>query len=307
MTKSRENGKREWYVDMRSSPFVYRRPSTLAEAISELVAYRGEAKLIAGGQSLMPMLAFRLVAPSCLIDISRLPDLKSVDVDPSGTVIGALVTWHQIEMNRHLAIHHPLLVAAISHVAHYQIRNRGTVGGSLAHADPASELLGIAVTCDAQITIVGVSGERIIAADDFCTGSLTTVLEDDEIVTRLRLPPWPAGRRWAFEEFARRRGDFAIAGVALFYDLNEQGLACDVHLGVIGAGDRPRRLTRVEALLEGRRIDAAVIRVASELAAAAVDPPSDIHAGADYRRDLVSVLVERALARAAGLTMAEAA
>lgn len=292
---------------MKSSPFVYRRPSTLTEAISELVFYRGEAKLIAGGQSLMPMLAFRLAAPACLIDIGRLPDLKAIDVDQSGIAIGALVTWHEIEMDRHLATHHPLLVAAVSHVAHYQIRNRGTVGGSLAHADPASELLGIAVTCDAQITIAGVSGERIVAAGDFCTGSLTTVLKDDEIVTRLRLPPWAAGRRWAFEEFARRRGDFAIAGVALFYDLNEQGVAYDVHLGVIGAGDRPSRLTRVEALLEGRRIDAAVIRAASEMAAAAVDPPSDIHASADYRRDLVSVLVERALARAAGLTMAEAA
>jgi carbon-monoxide dehydrogenase medium subunit len=292
---------------MKLPQFDYVCPATLKDAISILAAHDGEAKVIAGGQSLMPMLAFRLAAPKLLVDIGKLPDLKRIDISDEGTNLGALVTWRDIERDRRLAEAHPLLVAAIAHVAHYQIRNRGTVGGSLAHADPAAEMLGIAVTCDALITISGPAGQRVVAANDFCLGGLSTVLASDELITHVRLPHWKRGRPWAFQEFARRRGDFALAGVAIFYDLDTQGLVRDAHLGIIGVGDRPTRLKAVEAFLDGKRLDADLMAKAADMARAAVDPTGDIHAEAAYRRDLIGVLVERALAAASGTAIAEAA
>lgn len=289
-------------------PFLdYILPDTLADAIAALAEHGGDAKVIAGGQSLMPMLAFRLLAPKFLVDIGRLPGLRAIDISAQAIEIGALVTWRDIERDVRLIEVHPLLVAAIAHVAHYQIRNRGTVGGSLAHADPAAEMLGIAVTCDAQISIAGSTGQRIVSAQDFCLGGLSTVLEPDELVVGVKLPAWKNGRRWAFEEFARRRGDFALAGVALFFDCNAHGAVQGAHIGVIGVADRPMRLGAVEALLEGKVLNADLVMRAADLARHAVDPPDDIHADADYRRDLIGVLLERALARAGGIAMAEAA
>jgi carbon-monoxide dehydrogenase medium subunit len=188
---------------------------------------------------------------------------------------------------------------AIAHVAHYQIRNRGTVGGSLAHADPAAELPGIAVTCDAEITLVGAAGARTIRAGEFFTGPLSTVRRADEIITELHLPFWPEHRRWAFQEFAQRQGDFALAGIALFYDQDRHGRVRDAHIGVIGACNRPQRLTEVEALLNGRAVDEDLIREAAAAAAQTIDPPEDFHAGVAYRRALVATLVERSLRTAA--------
>jgi carbon-monoxide dehydrogenase medium subunit len=209
------------------------------------------------------------------------------------------VRWRDIDDDPRLATAHPLLRAAIAHVAHYQIRNRGTVGGSLAHADPAAELPGIAVTCDAEISLVGPAGARTIRAGEFFTGPLSTLRRPDEIITELHLPFWPADRRWTFQEFAQRQGDFALAGIALFYDEDAQGRAANAHVGIIGACDRPQRLTRVENLLNGHPIDEALIRRAAATAAQEVDPPQDLHASAAYRRGLVATLVERGL-RAAG-------
>jgi len=220
-------------------------------------------------------------------------------VDTAGVRLGAKVRWRDIEDDRRLASAHPLLHAAVAHVAHYQIRNRGTVGGSLAHADPAAELPGVAVTCDVEIGIVGTAGQRTLRAAEFFTGPLTTELRSDEIITELRLPSWPAARRWGFEEFSLRQGDFALAGIALFYDEDAQGRACNPHIGVIGACRRPHRLEPAEALLDGRVIDEQTIAAAAHAAAAAVDPPDDLHADAKYRRALVATLVERALRAAA--------
>jgi len=292
---------------MKLPPLDYFCPSTLSEAIAVLAAHGGRARVIAGGQSLMPMLAFRLAAPELLVDIGRLPDLKRICITAEGVDLGALVTWRDIERDGRLAQAHPLLSAAIAHVAHYQVRNRGTVGGSLAHADPAAEMPGIAVTCEAMLTLVGSGGMRIVRADEFCLGGLSTSLEPDEILTNVRLPPWKHARRWAFEEFARRRGDFALAGVAAFYDVDAQGLVRNTHIGVIGVADRPIRLADVEAVLNGRRVDADLILQAAAVARDAVDPADDIHAEAAYRRDLVGVLTERALARASDITLPEAA
>jgi carbon-monoxide dehydrogenase medium subunit len=292
---------------MKLPPLDYIRPATLSEAIAALAAHDGEAKAIAGGQSLMPMLAFRLAAPKLLVDIGRLPDLDRVDISEDGVSLGALVTWRMIERDARLAQAHPLLVAAIAHVAHYQVRNRGTVGGSLAHADPAAEMPGIAVTCEAMLTIAGANGTRIVPAATFFCGGLETVLTPDELIVSLRLPPWRRGRPWGFAEFARRRGDFAMAGVAAYYDLGAGGEICDAHVGVIGVADRPVRLKGVENVLNGRLPSIELIRQAADAARGTVDPEDDIHAESAYRRELVGVLLERVLATAGDIDMPEAA
>jgi aerobic carbon-monoxide dehydrogenase medium subunit len=283
---------------MKLPPFDYACPTTLPEAI-ELLASHDDAKAIAGGQSLVPMLAFRLAQPSLLVDLRKLADLRGIRISDAGVTLGAMVRWRDIEDDERLETAHPLLKAAISHVAHYQIRNRGTVGGSIAHADPAAEMPGIAMTCDAEIAVVGKSGAHVIQAADFFQGALTTALTTDEIIVEIRLPAWPAGRRWGFQEFARRRGDFAMAAAAVFYDQDERGKARNAHVGVIGVGDRPLRLTAVEDVLNGQIIDEATIAKADAATSAAVDPQDDIHASAAYRRSLVGTMVERALKSAA--------
>lgn len=285
---------------MKLPPFEYRSPTTLAEAVAILAAEGGSARPLAGGQSLLPVLAFRLAAPSILVDLRRIPDLRRITIDDKGVHLGAMTRWRDIEGDARLRTAHPLLVAAIAHVAHYQIRNRGTVGGSLAHADPATEMPGIAVTCDATVEVMGPSGARTLAAADLFVGPLTTSLEADEIITGVRLPPWPQARRWGFEEFSRRRGDYALSGVAVFYDHDDERHARDVHIGVIGAADTPARLGDAERSVNGKAVDDATIAAAAAAAAQAVDPPDDIHAPAAYRRALVGTLLERALKRAAG-------
>ena len=284
---------------MKLPKFDYAAPSSVAEAVALLGSRSGNAKALAGGQSLIPILAFRLAAPELLVDLRRISGLDRIEIGPDGVRLGARVRWCDIEAEARLTQAHPLLAEAVTHIAHYQIRSRGTVGGSLAHADPAAELPGIAVACDAEIAITGSKGTRVAKAGTFFTGPLMTSLASDELITELRLPPWPAARRWAFLEFARRHGDFALSGVALFYDL-AGGRMQNAHVAVIGAADRPLRLGTVEAALEGKSLDETVIEQAAAAARAEVDPPSDLHAPAEYRRALTGTLVERALQRAAG-------
>ncbi len=282
---------------MKLSKLDYARPASVNEAIALLQANEG-AKIISGGQSLMPVLAFRLAAPPLLVDIGGLDELRHVSINAENTRLGARVRWCDIERHAELRVAQPLMVAMIDQVAHYQIRNRGTVGGSLAHADPAAEMPGAAVVCDAVLQVAGPAGLREVAAADFFEGPLQTVLADEEIIVSVTLPAWPAGRRWGFEEFARRQGDFALAGVAAFYDLDAAGRACSVHVGVIGADLTPRRLAEAEAVLEGQAIDADLISRAGAAAAASVNPMSDLHADARYRKALVATLLERVLQRA---------
>jgi carbon-monoxide dehydrogenase medium subunit len=284
---------------MKLPPFDYACPTTLPEAIELLASRDGDAKALAGGQSLMPMLAFRLAQPALLVDLRKLAELRGIRISERGVALGAMVRWRDIEDDDRLERAHPLLKAAVAHVAHYQIRNRGTVGGSLAHADPAAEMPGIAMACDAEIAVRGKTGARVIHAADFFQGALTTALAPDEIIVEVRLPPWPAGRRWGFQEFARRRGDFAMAAAAAFYDQDGNGRARNAHVAAIGVADRPLRLGAVEAVLDGQPIDEATILRAEAAASAAVDPPDDIHASAAYRRALIGTMVERALKRAA--------
>lgn len=284
---------------MKPSAFEYQSPATLTEAVRLLQSGNGNAKVIAGGQSLMPMLAFRLASPEILVDLKRIPDLNNIRITEEGVRIGARVRWCDIAADGRLAQAHPLLAEAITHVAHYQIRNRGTVGGSLAHADPSAEMPGVAMTCDALMTITGPNGTRVEKAADFFVGPLQTSLEPDEILTSVLLPAWPSARRWAFKEFARRKGDFAMAGVALFYDLDAQQRAVHVHIGAIGIADCPVRLPAAEAALSGKVVDATSIATAAAAARDEIDPPSDIHAPAAYRRSLVATLLARCLAQSA--------
>jgi carbon-monoxide dehydrogenase medium subunit len=277
---------------MKPAPFDYQAPGTLREAI-DLLASNPEAVVIAGGQSLMPVLAFRLATPSLLVDLRRLPRLDNITIGDDGIRLGALVRWRDIEDDQRLAAAHPLLQTAVAHVAHYQIRNRGTVGGSLAHADPAAELPGVAVTCEGEITLSGPAGSRTVCASEFFTGPLSTLHRPDEVITELHLPKWPSGRRWAFRKYARREGDF------LFYDESERGAPSNAHVGVIGACPRSHRLTRVETLLNGRTLDDSLIRRAAATAAEEIDPPDDLHGDAAYRHGLVVTLVERGLRAAA--------
>ncbi len=283
---------------MKLPPFEYACPTTIAEAVALLASHDGEAKPLAGGQSLVPMLAFRVAAPALLVDLRKLSELRQIKIDREGVTLGAMVRWRDILEDARLAAAHPLLVAAVTHVGHYQIRNRGTVGGSLAHADPAAEMPGIVVTCEAKISVVGKSGTRGIAAADFFRGPLMTALQADEIITEIRLPAWPAKRRFGFQEFARRRGDFALAAAMLFYDQDGKK-ARNAHVGAIGVADRPLRLAAVERVLDGNTIDEAIIAKAEAAASASVDPPDDIHASGAYRKALVGVMVERALRSAA--------
>lgn len=284
---------------MKLPDFEYHAPNTAAEVVRLLAGRPGEARIIAGGQSLLPTMAYRLAQPALLVDVRNVQGLDRITADGAGVRLGARTRWRDIEDDPVLATAHPLLQEAVRHVAHYQVRNRGTVGGSLAHADPASELPCIAVTCEAELRVLGPAGERAVPADGFFTGPLSTQLGEDDMILELRLPPWPAGRRWAFREFARRAGDFAMAGVAVFYDLDDSQLACNVHIGVVGACSRPHRLAAAEAALNGRAVDDEGIAAAARAASAEVDPPSDLHASAAYRRALVGTLLQRALQEAA--------
>ncbi|MGL5166939.1 MAG: FAD binding domain-containing protein [Afipia sp.] len=284
---------------MKPPVFEYASPKTIGEAVKLLASRDGNAKVISGGQSLMPMLAFRLASPELLVDLKHLQNLGSIQIGDDGVRLGAKVRWCDIEADARLARSHPLLAEAIKHVAHYQVRNRGTVGGSLAHADPSAEMPGIALTCDAQLTIVGSNGVRVEQASNFFTGPLQTSLEPDEILTEVHLPVWPATRRWAFQEFARRKGDFAMAGVALFYDRDAKGRIVDAHVGAIGVSDCPIRLSAVEAVLNGNVLTEKLIATAAKAARESIDPPSDIHASGAYRRALVATLLARGLRQSA--------
>jgi len=280
---------------MKLPPFEYACPTSVSEAVALLAAHGGEAKALAGGQSLVPMLAFRVAAPALLVDLRKLSELRQIKITDAGVTLGAMARWSDILRDTRLAKAHPLLIAAIEHVAHYQIRNRGTAGGSLAHADPAAELPGIVVTCEADIAVVGKAGARVIAAKDFFRGPLMTALAADEIITEIRFPAWPSERRYGFCEFARRRGDFALAAAMLFYDQDAEGRAHNAHAGAVGVADVPLRLTAVEMVLEGHKIDDTIIAQAEAAASAAVEPADDIHASGAYRKHLVGVMVERAL------------
>ncbi|MCS0496561.1 FAD binding domain-containing protein [Ancylobacter sp. MQZ15Z-1] len=280
---------------MKPAPFAYHRPTTLDEAVAMLAEVAPlEGRVIAGGQSLIPMMALRLAYPTHLVDINGIGELDRVAVEGGELVVGALA--------RHVRFETPVepgptgrLLARVAHnIAHFPIRSRGTMCGSLANADPASEWCLAAVTLDARLVARSRSGTREIAARDYFLGIMMTTLEPEEILVEVRLPLLPADARAGFYEFSRRAGDFALASCLCAYTL-EGGLIARAWLGVGGAEAHPRRIADAEAALVGQPAGEAAFRAAAEIAAAGIDPLEDANTNAAYRRDLVRTVVRRAL------------
>jgi CO/xanthine dehydrogenase FAD-binding subunit len=286
---------------MKPAPFDYRRPDTLEEALAIFAELGSDAKPLAGGQSLVPAMNFRLARPEVLVDLNRLDPLAYLHETPDGGLrIGAMTRQRSAERSSVVASRASLLSEAMPWVAHPQIRNRGTVGGSLAHADPAAELPAVMVALEAQLVLQSRTAIRTVPAQDFFTGILSTVLGPDELLTEIQIPARPARTGAAFMEVARRHGDFALVGVAVAVVLDEGGNCSSARIVLMSVGDGPVLATTAMAALVGRvptasRIDEAA-RVAAETE---IDPPSDIHASSAYRRHLAKVLVRRALTRAA--------
>ena len=285
---------------MKPPPFDYLAPRTLDEALEALADHGSEAKVLAGGQSLIPLLNFRLARPGVLVDLNRLEDLAHVRTGDDGSLrIGALTRQRVLERDPRVARAAPVLAETVPWIAHPQIRNRGTVGGSLAHADPAGELPALAVALDARLRLLSRRGERTVAADDFYLGLFSTALAPDEVLAEIEVPPSPAGTGWSFLEQARRPGDYAQVGLAAGLTLDEGGVCRRARLVFLSVGDRPVVATEAAALLEGERPSETLFAEAAETAAAETEPGDDIHASADFKRHLARVLSRRALARAA--------
>jgi CO/xanthine dehydrogenase FAD-binding subunit len=282
---------------MKPAQFDYVVAESIDAAVAALAEAGSEAKIIAGGQSLVPMLNFRLLRPSVLIDINRIPGLDSIAEDENAIRVGALVRHYQLETSAVMARHLPVLSHAMTHVAHLAIRNRGTIGGSLSHADPAAELPMMALLLDAELHVTSAAGRRTVAAQDFFLGALTVDLAADELVTEIVFPKLPPGTGWGFLEVARRGGDFALAAVAATLTV-AAGEITQARIAMIGAGETARRATEAEALLIGRALEPALLDAVMQAARAGTEPSTDLHASADYRRHLVGVLVRRALTRA---------
>jgi aerobic carbon-monoxide dehydrogenase medium subunit len=282
---------------VKPAPFEYFRPASLSEAISLLAEHGDACKILAGGQSLVPAMNFRLARPATLIDINDLHELGYVRTNDERLSIGALT--------RHAAFHRPvvdgplglLLSKVVRHIAHYPIRQRGTFGGSLAHADPASEWCLVATTLGADIVATSVRGERVIGSHAFFNGTFSTVLAADELLAEIRLPAMAKGWRVGFYEFSRRAGDFAL-GMALAALRIEAGIVKDARLGVGGVSDRAIRLEALEARLVGKPVSPEAIEAIACEARASINPTGDIHASPEYRRDLIATAVKRALTEA---------
>ena len=287
---------------MKPAPFDYHAPRQLKEA-TELLAKLPNAKILAGGQSLVPMMNFRYVIADHLVDLGGLRELRGITVADGRLRIGAMTRQRDLEFSADIAKHCPLMSEALRHIGHRQTRNRGTIGGSLAHADPAAELPAICAAHDATISAASVRGMREIRFRDFATGFMTTALQPDEVVAAVELPIWPAGHGHGFHEFARRHGDFALAGAAALLDVGPDNIVRKAALTLFGVAASPLRVDAAEARLTGQPLDANAIRTAAA-SAWLIEPISDIHASGEYRRHLAQVLSLRALndaARRAGM------
>jgi carbon-monoxide dehydrogenase medium subunit len=284
---------------MKPAPFDYFRPATMEEALALLDEHGGDAKPLAGGQSLIPAMNFRLARPAVLVDLNRIAELAYVRAAPGGVAIGAMTRQRAVERNDDVARAAPLLAEAMPSIAHPQIRNRGTMGGSIAHADPSAELPAVMLALDAQFRAQSATGERSIAAGEFFKGMLETALAPGELLVEIAVPPLPASSGTAFLEMARRHGDYALVGVAVVVTLDPRGRCIEAKLSLLSVGDGPVLATEAGKILAGQSPSEELMRAAGDAAATRdVDPPSDIHASAAYRRQLVAVLTRRALARA---------
>jgi carbon-monoxide dehydrogenase medium subunit len=284
---------------MKPAPFEYFRPRSLDEALSLLAEHGGDAKPLAGGQSLIPAMNFRLATPSVLVDLNELRELTHIN-DVDGEIrIGGMVRQRAVERNALLAQRVPLLAETMPHIAHPAIRNRGTIGGSLAHADPAAELPAVMLALNGTFVVKSKSEAREISSGDFFVGLFSTSVQAGELLTEIRIPPKAPRSGYAFQEISRRHGDFALVGVAAAVRLDGNGRCDDARLALLSVGDRPTLAEQAAKALIGQAPSVESIRAAADAAASRdIDPSSDIHASARYRRQLANVLTRRALERA---------
>jgi len=280
-------------------PYVeYEAPTTLTEAVGLLAEHEDEASVLAGGQSLIPLMALRLARPAVLVDINGIGELSGVSVTDGQVAIGAMTREYVAEESQTIADTVPLLAAALPLIGHEAIRSRGTIGGSLAHADPAAELPAVALALDAEFVLRGRARGRVIPAADWFQGYLATSRRPDEMLTEVRFPAAKPGTGVAFEEVTRRHGDFAIVGVAVSLTLTD-GVISDARLAFAGVGDVPARATDAEELLVGMRPSAELFEEAARRAAAGLDPPADLNGSSEYRKKIAATLVRRGLRVAA--------
>jgi len=282
---------------MKPAAFEYVRPGSLNEALQALSYHANNAKILAGGQSLVPMMNLRMVHPAVIIDINRVPGLDGIRTDGNALVVGALARHSTLRESPIVATHCPLMSEAYQHVAHKPIRNRGTLGGNISHADPASEMPAVLLATDSTIVVQSAKGQRKIAAANFFLGLMQTALQTGEMVTEIRIPVAPTNQGWAFEEAANRKGDFAMAAVGATLTLSG-GICSQAAIAVAGMSERATRLSALEVLLERQALDDGLIMRAALLAKNSVNPDSSYHADADFKRDLAEALTERALKNA---------
>jgi carbon-monoxide dehydrogenase medium subunit len=282
---------------MKPAPFDYHAPRQLKEA-AELLATLPNAKILAGGQSLVPMMNFRYVIVDHLVDLGHVDDLRGIAVMDGRLRIGAMMRQRDLELSPEIARHCPLLAEALRHVGHRQTRNRGTIGGSLAHADPAAELPAVCAAYDAVVHVASIRGIRAVPFRDFSLGFMATALAPDEMIAAIELPIWRPGHGFGFHEFARRHGDFALAGAAALLDVGADNVVRRAALALFGVAEQPVRVDAAAAALTGKAIDSTAIQTAAATAWL-IEPISDIHAGGEYRRHLAQVLSARALVDAA--------
>lgn len=284
---------------MKSAPFDYVAPGTIEEAVSALASGGEEAKVLAGGQSLVPLLALRFAQPTLLVDLNRIPELAYVrPADDGGLVIGSMTRTHELEVNLLVAERLPLAAEAAPLIAHRQIRNRGTIGGSISYAHPAAELPAVALALGATLVARSPRGERAIPASEFFRTYFTTALAPDEVLTEIRFPAPRPRTGWAALEVSRRSGDLALVGVAATVTI-EDGACADARVVLFGVGDAPVAIAGVADALRGQAVTAERARDAGAVASASIEPASDIHASGDYRKRVAAVLTRRALLRAA--------
>ena len=287
---------------MKPAPFKYYAPTTVQDALALLAEHGYDAKVLAGGQSLIPTMNFRLAQPAVLVDLNHVSELFYINPDNNtgGLRIGAMTRESQVEQSPLVAERSPLITETMPHIAHEQIRHRGTFGGCMAHADPAAELPTIAVVLRANMKVRGQAGERWVPAEEFFISLFTTALMPDELLVEVAIPPLPPRTGWSFMEVARRHGDYALVGVAATVTLDGQNRCEEARLVYVSVGDRPENAVQATALLNGQELTSEAIEAAAETAAIAdVEPVKDIHASVEYRRHLVKVLTRRTLIQAA--------
>jgi carbon-monoxide dehydrogenase medium subunit len=286
---------------MKPAPFDYHAPDSLDAALDLLARHGGDAKVLAGGQSLIPVLNFRLAQPALLVDLNKLAELSFIRRGEDGGLrIGAMTRHRRLERDPLVGQVAPLLAETVPWIAHPQIRNRGTAGGSLAHADPAAELPAIAVALRARFLLRKVGGERWVTAADFFQGLFTTALEPEELLVEIDLPPMPPKTGWSFQEIARRHGDYATVGIAAQVTLGDDGRCREARLVYLSVGQTPVEARGAAALLAGTDLGPDAVRAAAEKASREeMDPTGDVHATPEFKRHLARVLTGRALRSAA--------